>query len=151
MAKEMGNAKSYRMAIAYEILMQMEFDQELPQPNKERLGKIMQEYFDREGMLDRVKDDGFTWNPDAEYWIKHMADICDFMRSQYKLYFAFVRDDGEFTGLWKFTNKGEWERTLKRNHQDISTRVDNQNEMIDDTQLRWKIEVPKIQEVPRLS
>jgi hypothetical protein len=151
MAKEMGDAKSYRMDIGYDILKQMEYDQELPLPNKERLAKIMQEYFVREGMLDKIKSDGYSWVPDEEYWEKHLPDLCEYMRAQYKLYFAFIREEGDFSGIWKFTNKGEWERVLKRDHQDISTRVENHNEKIDDTHLRWNTQIEKIADVPRLT
>lgn len=151
MAKEMGDAKSYRMQVGYDLLMLMERDEELPLPNKERLAKVMHEYFVREGMVDQIKQDGYSWVPDIDYWQKHLADLCDYMRSQYRLYFAFIREDGEFSGIWKFTNKGEWEKALKRDHQDISTRVDNHNEKIDDTTLRWNTQLPKIAEVKRLS
>ena len=101
-------------------------------------------------MIDKVKADGYSWNPDNEYWSKHLSDLCEYMRVQYKIYFAFIRNDGEFKGNWKFTNKGEWEKSLIRDHQDISTRVENHNDKIEDTQKRWKIDVPLIADVPRL-
>ena len=151
MAKEMGNVKSYRMEIGYKILMQMEYDQELPLPNKERLGKVMMEYFDREAMIDAIKEDGYSWEPDAEYWIKHLSELCDYMRTQYRIYFAFIRDNGDFSGIWKFTNKGEWERSLKWDHQDIATRVENHNDKIDDTKNKWNIQLERIADVPRLT
>jgi hypothetical protein len=151
MAKEMGDAKSYRMEIGYNILMQMEYDDELPLPNKERLGKIMNEYCIREGVADKIHQDGYTWCPDAEYWVKHLADVSEYMRAQYKLYFAFVRADGEFSGIWKFTNKGEWEKSLKREHNDVKTRIETHNEKIEDTRLRWNIQIPQIAEVPEIT
>jgi hypothetical protein len=150
MAKEMGDAKSYRMEIGYSVLMQMEYDGELPLPNKDRLGKVMQEYFDREGFQDRIIQDGYTWRPDVEYWTKHLSDLSEYMRAQYKIYFAFVRDDGELSGTWKFTNKGEWEKALAREHRDVKTRIETHNEKIEDTRLRWKIQLPKINEAPEL-
>jgi hypothetical protein len=151
MSKEMGDAKSYRMDIGYELLMSMERDDELPLPNKERLAKVMNEYFVREAIVDKIKDAGYSWVPDAEYWTKHLADLCEHMRSKYRLYFAFIREDGEFTGIWKFTNKGEWEKALRRDHQDISTRVENHNDKIDDTRNRWNIPLARIADVPRLT
>ena len=151
MAKEMGNAKSYRMEIGYEILMSMERDEELPLPNRERLAKVMNEYFVREGIVDKIKEDGYSWIPDSEYWSKHLSDLCEYMRVHYKLYFAFIREDGDFSGIWKFTNKGEWERSLKREHQDIATRVETHNDKIDDSQCRWNIKLEKIADVKRLA
>lgn len=150
MAKEMGDAKSYRMEIAYNILMAMEADGELPLPNKERLSKIMQEYFVREGIQDNIIQDGYTWAPDGEYWFKHLGDICEYIRTQYKWYFAYFREDGELNGVWKFVNKGEWERSLRREHKDVSTRIETHNDKIEDTKLRWRIQIPKIAEVPEL-
>lgn len=150
MAKEMGDAKSFRMEIGYNILMEMERDQELPVANKYRLAKIMDEVFKREAYIDTIREAGYSWEPDVEYWMNHLADLSEYMRIQYKIYFAFVREDGEFSGIWKFTNKGEWERSLKREHQDISTRVENHNGKVDDTSLRWNVKIPKIAEVPRL-
>jgi hypothetical protein len=148
--KKIKNAKSFRMEIGYLILMDLEREQELPLPNIKRLSMVIDEYFRREGYIDDIQAQGYRWVPDELYWEDHIQDVSEYMRKYYKIYFGFYREDGQFKGIWKFMNKGEWERTLKRTHQEISTRVENQNEKLEDTKLRWNVNVPKIAEVPKL-
>jgi len=146
-----GGAKEFRMAAGYELLMIMERNDELPLPNIHRLSQVIDEYYTNEGFKDIATREGYGWESSPEYWRTHISDVSEYMRKKHKQYFGFKREDGEFTGVWKFMNKGEWEKTLKRNNQDISTRVENQNEKIEDTLLKWNTNIPKIAEVPRIT
>ncbi|MCP4648551.1 MAG: hypothetical protein GY853_00540 [PVC group bacterium] len=156
-----GGAKEFRMLVGYELLMLMERNEDLPLPNIKRLSKVMDEYYHRESVKDYVCDEystmgydsaSYKWESSQEYWQDHMSDVKEYMREEYKLYFDFLRDkDGGFKGIWKFMTKGEWERTLKREHNETGTRVENHNKKVEDTSLRWQTDLPQIGEVPKLT
>ena len=147
--KNYDGIKGLRCNIGKEILELMEKNEDLPLPNAYRLSKTMQEYFNSEGFDEDLEK--YKWRPDADYWMKHVSDISDYMRKDSKRYFGFVRNQGELTGQWKFMNKKDCDYSLKRNNSDIATRVDNQNENIDDVSKKWKVDVPHIAEVERLT
>jgi len=155
-----GGAKEFRMIVGYELLMIMERNEDLPLPNINRLSSVMDEYCIRERMIEYVADEysdrnfnisKFTWDSTAEYWQTHIADLSKYMRDTHKQFFGFKRDDGEFTGVWKFMNKGEWESSLVRNHNDIATRTDTYNEKVEDTSSRWKTDIERIADVPKIT
>ncbi|MCP4649755.1 MAG: hypothetical protein GY853_06700 [PVC group bacterium] len=150
MSKELSEIKSYRMEIGYNLLMLMERFEDLPLPNVHILVRTIQEYFDREGIIDRIEKDGYKWKPDEEYWKNHIGEIREYMAYEKNIYFGFLRIDG-LKGIWKFMNKGEYERYLIWHNQDISTRVETQNDKIDVGENRWKIDIPKIADVPRIA
>ena len=148
---ELSDVKRFRFEIGYQILMMIERDGDLPLPNKRMVAKTIQEYFNREGFIDEIKRAGYKWEPDVTYWENNLSQISLFMAHNYKDYFGFLRTNGLQEGIWKFMNKGEYEKHLTFHNQDISTRVDTQNDKIEAAERRWRMEIPKIQEVPRLT
>ena len=149
-AKQRTVAKQMRLDIGIAILVSMYQNDDLPLPNVHRLSKTMQEYFVSEGHIDDVKERGYKWSPDADYWRNHLSDIRAEMRKAKRWYFEFVREQGELKGEWKFVSKEEYLASLARDHADISTRVDTHNDKIQDGQQRWKVELPLIADVPLL-
>jgi len=148
---ERTTAKQMRLDIGIAILEAMETNEDLPMPNVYRLAKTMQEYFVNDGHIDDVRDEGYKWRPDADYWRMHLSEIRSEMRKARNKYFEFVRATGELTGQWKFVSKREYDTVLRRNHADLGTRVTNHNDKIYDGNLRWKMDLPLIMDVPLLS
>lgn len=145
------SAKEMRMQIGMNIIELMHERDDLPLPNVHRLAKTMQEYFWTEGFEDDLVDAGYRWRPSVDYWKMHLGDIRSEMRKDRRRYFEFVRNQGELTGQWKFVSEAEYEVSLKRNHADISTRVDTHNDKFKDGRLAW--ELPKalsIADIPSL-
>jgi hypothetical protein len=136
--------------MGYEILTLMDGNEDLPLPNIGRLAKTMQEYFNREGMFDLVGQEGYKWKPDIKYWEQNIGNISDFAAKEYKKYFGFLRTNG-LKGIWTFMGKAQYEQYLQFHHQDIATRVENQNEKIENAEAKWQIAVPRLNEVPRLA
>lgn len=148
---EISEVKQFRFEIGYQILMMLERDGNLPLPNKYLVAEMMQEYFIKEGIVDDIKQAGYNWEPDIKYWENNINKISLYMANNYKDYFGFLRTNGLQEGIWKFMNKGEYEKHLKFHNQDISTRVDSQNDKIEAAEKRWKIDIPRIKEVPRIT
>ena len=145
------NAKEIRTSIGADILVNMGKNDDLPMPNIRRLSKTMQEYFVMDGMEDILTEMGYTWRPSEDYWRGHMSDIQSYLRKRRQHYFEFVREQGEFKGIWKFVSKKEYKRTMRRNHADIGTRVVHHNERIDDGEQRWTLDLPHLADVPLLT
>lgn len=143
--------KAYRNEIGKEILELMEDGADMPLPNIYRVASVMQEYFINEGYADRVKADGFTWQPSEKYWRTHMGDVAKYMREEYQLYFGFTRYPQKLTGQWKFMKPSEWDSTLKRDHKDIGKRIDTHNDKIEDSVEDYKVEIPPLTEAPLLT
>ena len=144
-----SETKIQRYDVGYAILRLMEKNDDLPLPNITMLAKTMQEYYKMYNGEDAMLDIDGKWRPSIKYWTQNINRISCFIAEQYKKYFAFLRNDG-LKGIWKFMNKDEFEKHLKFYNQDISTRVESQNEKIDLAENKWEIDVPKIKEVPRL-
>lgn len=144
-------AKQARLDYGIEILKAMNDNDDLPMPNVYRLAKVMQEYWDRAGYIDDLKERGWTWAPDPDYWRQHLSEIRQEMRKQKRWYFEFVREQGDFKGEWAFVSKADYQKTLERNHADIATRVETHNEKLEDGQRRWVLHLPLIDNVPLLT
>ena len=143
-------AKEIRYEIGAEILLKMDENGDLPLSDIFRLSKIMIEYFRAEGYADDLKENGYKWRPTREYFKLHMEDFRRILRTQGK-FFEYLRPENDFKGEWKFVNKQEYETILSREHSDIGTRTENHNEKIDNGNEKWKLEIPKIAEVPLLT
>lgn len=143
--------KAYRNEIGKEILVLMESEEDLPMPNVYRVASTMQEYFTEEGFSDRVKADGYTWQPTEKYWRIHMGEIAKYMREEYQFYFGFKRDQHKLTGQWKFMEPEEWDSSMKRDHKDIGKRIDTHNGKLEDSIENYKVEIPHLTEAPLLT
>lgn len=147
-----SQVQNFRYEIGANILILMQANDDLPVGNVHRLAKIMQEYFISEGKIDDVKAAGWKWMPDEDYWVRSIGSITEWMRK--KLFFGFYREmNGKngFSGQWCFMQKAKWESTLKFDHNSIKTRIENQNEKIEDTTKKWeRIATPKLIEAPAL-
>ena len=146
--------REFKYDLGKDLLDLMQKNEDLPLPNKRRLCEIMQEYFISEGMIDRAKAEGSDWKAGEQYWRNHLGEICDYIAKEYKIQFGYVPNKGKISGgQWKFKNKKECKYTLSRNNSNIATRVDNQNEDIDNVSKKWAvgIDVPHIAEVERLT
>lgn len=153
MSEEKSAVNTFRTNIGVNILKAMDNNEDLPLPNKYRLAKTMQEYFESLGYAEVVAEQGYKWTPDRDYWMYKLDDIRDMLRKKHQLFFAFKRTEGgkNFEGLWKFVSKKEYERIMQMEHSELGTRVDNHNEKLTDGQRRWKIDLPLIQDVPLLT
>ena len=153
MKTEQSYVNRFRTNIGVEILRAMDKNEDLPLPNKYRLARTMQEYFDALGYADLVEEQGYKWAPDQDYWMYKLDDIRDALRKKHKLFFAFKHTEGgkAFEGLWKFMGKGEYEEVMRREHSELGTRVENHNEKLTDGQQKWKLDLPLIEDVPLLS
>ena len=143
------SAREFRLNIGADILKEMEQNEDLPMPNKRRLARVMMEYFHRGGYGDELKDIGYTWLPDEDYWMYQLDGVRRCLRQE-KRYFEYVREDGSFRGEWKFTTKTEYHNTLRREAAGLATMGEHYNERLADGQLRWKLNLPAIEEAPAL-
>ena len=89
-----GGAAQFRRGIGADILEAMEKNSDLPLPNVQRLSKVMTEYFHKEGYIDDVKERGYKWRPDADYWQRNIGVIAEYMRKERNKYFIFLREQG---------------------------------------------------------
>ena len=140
----MNDAKRIRVEIGYDILVSMAANEEFPLGNVHRLSKIMQEYFVTEGFEDILKEQGYTWRPVQDYWLRHLKEIREFMRQEKKLFLEYSRDTGHLQGEWKFLRKGEFENVMAREKAGLKTRTENYNDRLGDSKEKWKIEEPLI-------
>lgn len=150
--REPTEANIFRMELGCQLLEALEQNEELPMPNIHRLAKTMQEYFNRLGMIDEVQANGYKWRPDVEYWKLKMSDITTRMREEYGRYFGYTYKPGQkcTEGDWKFMSPTEWSKTLRIKHSDIGTRIENHNDKIEASVDDYKVNMPRIQEVPLL-
>ena len=146
-----GGAGEFRRSIGADILEAMKASSDLPLPNVQRLAKVMAEYFHKEGYIDDVKEHGYKWRPDADYWQRNISAIAEYIRKERKKFFIYWREQGEFRGMWSFVGKAEYEKTLRREYSDNRTRTNTFNDRLTDGQERWKLEIPHIAEVPLLN
>ena len=139
------SAKEVREEIGSDILVAMAANEEFPVGNSSRLAKTMQEYFTTEGFEDVLKDHGYTWRPDADYWPRHLKGIRRALRER-KLFLEFVRgnDDGTFVGSWQFVRKGAFQEVMNRARADIETRVESYNNVNGDGHEKWQLDTPNI-------
>uniref|UniRef100_A0A6M3LFG8 Uncharacterized protein n=1 Tax=viral metagenome TaxID=1070528 RepID=A0A6M3LFG8_9ZZZZ len=152
MNKDLGTEiRKERIGIGTDILIQMDKEEELPMPNKYRLAKTMAEYFIKGDYVDTLEHSK-KWRGTADYWMSHLSDVCAMLREQHR-YFEYVPDVGGkgFTGQWKFTSKQEYETKLRWEHADIGTRTENHNDKVTDGNEKWKLNVPVLPDVPRLT
>jgi len=151
--KQRSEVTEFRFSVGVHIIMKMIHNEEFPMPNKNRLTKTMQEYFDTLGMQDIVHRSGYTWAPTADYWYNQLNEIRDALRKRKKMYLTFVRTEGTrgFDGAWRFATKEEYYASLKTEHRDIYTRASNHNEKLTDGQEKWRIDLPLIDKVPLLN
>jgi len=143
--------KEERYDIGAEILLGMESNDDLPLPNRFRLAKTMQEYFQDGDYVAELVERKLRWRPKVDYWLHHISDVCQSLRKTHGKYFEYIRKDGGFKGEWKFTSKREYEEKLCMEHADIGTRTENHNDKIDDGNKRWKLNLPLLNEVPQLT
>ena len=143
------SAKEFRLGIGASILKEMDENEDLPLPNKHRLAKVMMEYFDRGGYEDDLKEAGYTWRPDVDYWTWSLKGIRRELRQE-GLYFEYAREDGSFKGQWQFANKHEFKKTMRREAAGLSTSVENYNERLEEGQTKWQLDLPAFSEPPLL-
>lgn len=143
------SAREFRLSIGADIIKDMEKNEDLPMPNKRRLARVMMEYFHRGGYKDDLKEAGYVWLPDEDYWMNQLDGVRRQLRQE-KLYFEYVREDGALRGEWKFTDKSEYHNTLRREAAGLGTMVERYNERLEEGQRRWKLNLPPIEEVPML-
>lgn len=143
------SAREFRLSIGADILKEMEQNDDLPMPNKRRLARVMMEYFHRGGWKDDLKEIGYTWLPDEDYWMYQLDGVRRYLRQE-KQYFEYVRENGTFRGEWKFTSKTDYFNTLRREAVGLGTMGENYNERLEEGRLRWKLDLPAIEEMPAL-
>lgn len=137
------SAKDFRYDMGAEIIESMHNGDDLPLPNIYRLGKVMMEYFKRDGHVDDLKELGYRWRPSVDYFVAHLKDFRKRLRER-GMFFEYVREDGGITGEWKFADKKMYEANLKRESVDIATRTDTFNDKLDDGQAKWKLQLPHL-------
>ncbi len=142
----MSTAKEIRVEIGGDILISMAANEEFPLGNIHRVSKIMQEYFVSEGFEDILKEQGYSWRPDADYWLRHLKEIRSYLRHERKLFLEFLRDNGTFQGEWKFLRKGEFENVMIRERAGLGTRAENYNDRLGDGKSKWKLDHPFIKQ-----
>ena len=145
----MSDVRNRRLAIGASILEVMEAKKELPLPNIRRLSKVMMEFYNAEDFVEAMPK-GCTWEPTAAYWMNNLDGVRAMLRRDGK-YFEYVREQGEWKGLWAFTTKTQYEATLRREYASISSLTDNYNGRLKDGQERWKLPLPAIKELPKLA
>jgi len=145
------SAKMDRLGIGADILVLMNKNDDLPLPNIHILSKRMMAYFKQEGMVDDLKEMGYKWVPTEDYWRRHIREIASLLATDRKRPFCYYRKWGEFSGLWKFCTKKEYEDTLYREYADVSTRTDSYNERLEEVETKWQFEIPHIADVPLLA
>ena len=137
-----------RAELGADILQRMDADNSVEFPNKHALAKAMQEYF-KKYYLAEVKDSGYRWRPDEDYWKYKLSEIQRALRQE-QLYFGYDREWGDFTGAWCFMSKPQYTRMLRRDAAGLATRTENYNEKLEDGQQRWKLDLPAFNEPPLL-
>ena len=142
--------KEIREGIGSDILEAMNGAGDLPLPNVRILAQVMQRYY-RDGDHKESLPEKSRWKPTEGYWIAKLDDIRARLRSK-QAYFEYDREPGEWVGVWKFVEKKEFSRLMKREYQGISTRGDHFNDKMGDARQKWQLEkIPAIPDIPRLS
>ena len=139
-------AKEYRISMGADVLITMMAQDEFPFGNIRRVSKVMQEYFISEGFEDALMSSGYKWQPDADYWVRHLKEIREHLRKKKKLFLEYIRYDGSFEGEWQFLKKGEYENVMHREKAGLDTRIRTYNWKLDDGLRRWKLDIPRIGE-----
>lgn len=147
--KEMSPAIEFRMEIAEQILGSMAANEEFPIGNMRRIANIMQEYFESEGFNDLVYDAGYRWQPNEAYWEHKFKDIRRFLRDKRKLFLEYERTDLG-VGSWGFLRKGEFEKVMQKEHDNLMTRTNTYNDRCEDGHKKWKLSNPMVRTVPFL-
>ena len=142
-----------RYEMGADILLNIQSNDDLPQPNKYRLAKVMQEYYLDGDYAVSLEEQGLKWQGSEGYWHRHLAEISDALAKGKRQYFAYIVKPGEALreGSWRFCAKAEYEEYLKREHKGIGTHVDHHNEKLENAKLRWKMDLPALAEVPQLT
>jgi hypothetical protein len=141
------SAKEVRNSIGGDVLIAMAANEEFPISNRGRLAKTMQEYFKSEGFEDVLVELGYSWRPDADYWVRHLSDAREYLRREKKLFLEFKREnsDGTFTGAWAFMRKGDFAKVMAKEREGLSTRSDTYNERNDGGNDKWpSLESPSV-------
>ena len=148
--KSPSDLQKLRWGIGADILKMMDRAEEpdLPLPNVHRLTQVMQEYY-TEGDFAEVLPPKAKWKPTAKYWQIHLSDIRAILRKGGK-YFEFLRNPGEFKGVWKFVNKKEFETIMAREYQGVSTSADTYNDRLYGSKWQHDKLMP-IASIPRLT
>ena len=139
------SAKEVREEIGADILVALAANDEFPIGHVHRLAKTMQEYFTTEGFEDILKEHGYTWRPDVDYWGRHLKGIRRALRDR-KLFLEFVRgtDEGTFIGSWQFVRKGAFVEIMNRERADMETRAESYNDRNGDGHQKWQLETPNV-------
>jgi hypothetical protein len=143
------SVRALRHQIGAEILKAMENAGDLPLPNIHRLSRVMQEYFDEGGYKEELEEQGYRWCPTPGYWVNAMPGIIEALKQE-RIYFGYDREWGEFKGQWCFMSKPLYQRKLRREAADISTRVERYNTDLEDGNKRWSLNLPVFDTPPLL-
>lgn len=152
------SVRDYRMDIGIDILLEMKKNKEFPIANRYMLADRMMEYFYQMGFEDKIFEDGYTWQPDAEYWRCNLSGINgyeglqDILRRKKGLFFCFLHSGSGFEGVWDFANKERFVSEMERNHGEVNTRIETYNGKTQDAMEKWNnVSLPYGQPIPALA
>lgn len=150
--------RDYRMDIGIDVLLEMKKNDEFPIKNKYKLSERMMEYFYQMGYEDKIYEDGYTWQPDAEYWRYNLSKVNGYeglqeiLRRKKELFFCFIHTGEGFKGYWTFAGKQEYIAEMERTHGETNTRIETYNEKTEDAMNKWKnVGLPYGQPIPALT
>jgi len=146
--KEELSTKEIRHLIGAEILLEMDENEDLPLPNKYRVARVMQEYYEDGDYAEENK----RWRGSERYWLNNLHNISSVLRkAKESRFFQYWRKKGEIRGQWKFLSKKEEQQRLIRSNNDISTRTENHTDEVKDANGKWKnMDIPPLKNVPRI-
>lgn len=141
--------KQERLHIGAEILKEMNKNDELPLPNKRRLVKVMMEFYNTGDYVIETKTKRSIWVATEDYWWNNLSGICTILRRENKI-FDWLPERGSFKGQWKFLNKKECDRKLKRENNELGTRTDTHNEKVKKGNDKWSLNIPQLKSIKSL-
>lgn len=150
--------RDYRMDIGIDILMEMKKNEEFPITNRYKLAERMMDYFYHMGFEDKVYEDGYIWQPDAEYWMCNLSNVNGYeglqeiLRRKKGLFMCFIHSGKGFEGEWDFASKERFVAEMERLHGETNTRIETYNEKTGDARDKWKnVLLPYGQPIPQLT
>lgn len=148
-----NNVREIRMALGADIIIGMYESGKIKASTTQKLAQEMMRHFTRADMK-RELPEGWTWLPTEGYFQNQLDGFRAYLRHQKNLFFEYVREQGEWKGVWKFVQKEEYEALMKREYNGIQKLGDNYNDRRDVGMKRWSSTaalLPPIKEMERIT